>query len=68
MGSAEDDAAFYRKHYSDWTVHALRLTVRVPMTVGHTEADALALVREVLDDARFDIRVTVDDQTEGHGT
>jgi hypothetical protein len=54
-----EQAAFYQEHYSDWTVHALRLTVYVPLTEDSTEADSLALVREILDDAAFDIRVSV---------
>lgn len=53
-----EQAAFYREHYSDWTVHALRLTVYVPLTRDSTESDALDLVREIFDDAAFDIRVT----------
>lgn len=56
MSSAENDAAFYEEHYSDWTVHALPLVVYVP-TNGEDRALALALVREILDGAAFDIRV-----------
>lgn len=49
--------AFYEKHYSGWTVHALPLTVYVPM-VDRDPASALALVREILDEAAFDISVS----------
>lgn len=58
--SAENDAdslaAFYEEHYPDWTVHELPLMVYVPSV--HADRDeALALVREILDEAAFDIRV-----------
>ena len=56
MTQTDDD--FYREHYPDWTVHELLVTVRVPMFSGSTYDDALELVREVLDDAAFDIRVS----------
>ncbi len=45
------------QHYSDWTVHALPLLVYVPLASGDDAEEALALVREVLDDAGFDIGV-----------
>lgn len=56
--NAENDAAFYEEHYSDWTVHELPLMVYVPM-VNADPSEALALVREILDEAAFDIRVRV---------
>lgn len=60
VGDHEGDntAEFYEEHYSDWTVHALPLVVYVPTKDGSRE-DALALVQEILDDASFDIRVSV---------
>lgn len=56
--SAENDVSFYEKHYPDWTVHELPLVVSVPMKDASRDA-ALALVREVLDEAALDIRVRV---------
>lgn len=56
--SADRDAAFYAEHYSDWTVHELPLMVYVPMKDADW-AEALALVREILDEAAFDIGVRV---------
>lgn len=61
--SAENDAAFYEEHYSDWTVHELPLMVYVP-TKDADRDEALALVREILDQAAFDIRVRVLPPTE----
>lgn len=49
--------AFYEQHYSDWTVHALSLTVYVPVK-DEDRTFAVGLVREILDEA--DIRVTED--------
>lgn len=60
----ESDAAFYAEHYSDWTVHELPLMVYVPSTGDRDEA--LALVREILDEAAFDIRVHVIPPTTTH--
>ena len=54
--AADGDAAFYGQHYSDWTVHELPLMVYVPLNDADSDA-ALALVREILDEAAFDIRV-----------
>lgn len=54
----EEDAAFYEEHYSDWTVHELPLMVSVP-TEDADRDQALALVREILDEAAFDIRVRI---------
>jgi hypothetical protein len=54
--ASENDSAFYAEHYSDWTVHELPLMVYVPMKDADRD-EALALVREILDEAAFDIRV-----------
>lgn len=58
-----EDREFYRKHYSDWTVHALPLVIYIP-TTHNDRAEALALVREILDEAAFDIRVSEMNKTE----
>lgn len=52
-----EHTAFYEEHYSDWTVHALSLTVHVPLKQMGRDV-ALTLVREILDKAQFDIRVS----------
>lgn len=52
-----EHASFYAKHYADWTVHALDLTVYVPMK-DQTIAEALEIVQEILTEAAFGIRVS----------
>lgn len=53
----DENEVFYRKHYADWTVHELPLTIYVP--TAHDDRDeAIALVREILEEAGFDIRVS----------
>jgi predicted XRE-type DNA-binding protein len=52
----DEDAEFYAEHYADWNVHRLNLVVTVP-TKGN-EADALELIKEILDAESFDIRVS----------
>lgn len=47
---------FYAEHYPDWTVHELDLRVFVP-SKDSPQAEALALVREILTEAGFDIKV-----------
>ena len=49
--------SFYQQHYSDWTVHKLPLLVYVP-TNSWARSYALDLVRETLEEAAFDIRVS----------
>lgn len=56
-GKAEH-VAFYEEHYSDWTVHALPLMVYVP-TKDSNRDEAAKLVREILHEAAFDIRVSM---------
>jgi hypothetical protein len=53
-----EHSAFYEEHYSDWTVHELPLIVYVP-TIRSNRDEALALVREILDEAAFDIRAAL---------
>lgn len=60
--SGGEHAAFYEQHYSDWTVHELPLIVYVP-SKDSDRAEALALIREILDEAAFDIRVSEQEPT-----
>jgi hypothetical protein len=53
----DSNAAFYAKHYSDWTVHALPLMVYVPTGDDRPKVDAMELVQEILTEAAFDIRI-----------
>ena len=61
MSGTERDDAFYAMHYgpdNGWEVHRLNVCISVP-TKGGSISESLDLIREILDDAAFDIRVTV---------
>lgn len=55
--AGSEHAAFYREHYSAWTVHELSLVLYVP-TKSEDREFALDLVREILNEAAFDIRLS----------
>lgn len=60
LPAIDPDGAFYTEHYgpdSGWTVEALPLTVYVP--TANDGLNALDLVRGILTDAGFDIRIKV---------
>lgn len=56
MGVSDEISDFYKKHYSDWTVHELPLTVYIP-TNSLTREEAREMIQEILDGAAFDIKV-----------
>lgn len=54
------DDAFYATHYgpgSGWEIHRLNVCISIPAK-GGSPSESLNLIREILDNANFDIRVT----------